>query len=194
MKILYCITGKIYVPGDLIDSSVKILHISDTPSMIYKDILKLLKMVQPDILIHTGDIADEVKLEGMPQQIARYKARAADFLRSVGRYVKERIIIVPGNHDDEKVIGSIRNIEVYKEGSIIEAYGKRIGLAHMFDRLPENCDYYMYGHDKTVVDYPGYLNGLDSISILKIEKNETVKLFYPKGTDDFRFRRIKIGI
>ncbi|KXG75729.1 metallophosphoesterase family protein [Thermotalea metallivorans] len=193
-KVLYYLTGGIYIPNEIKDSSVKILHISDTPSMIYNDLIGLVKIVKPHILIHTGDIVDDVKLELLPQHVQKYKARANYFLKALSHHVQDRMIIALGNHDHREVLHPIPHMEVYEEGKVLELYGMKIGLAHRCERLPETCDFYMYGHCKTCIGDESYLNGIHHINIIKVENREVIKLFYPSGTDDYRLRRSKMGI
>jgi hypothetical protein len=55
----------IHRPEDLLND-VKgpvLLHISDTPSEIYPFIFKIIDVLKPKYIIHTGDLADNVKLE-----------------------------------------------------------------------------------------------------------------------------------
>lgn len=193
-KALYHMTGKVYIPNEALDSSLKILHISDTPSMIYRSIIRVIKRIQPDILVHTGDVVDDIKLEMLPQHIKKYRARARDFFHDLTPHVKDRLIVVPGNHDSTKVLNVIKGVEVYEEGSILYAYDMRIGLSHKPENLPDSCNYYMYGHCKTNFNDSKYLNGIDSMSVLKVQEDKVIKLFYPTGTDDYRLRRSKTGI
>ncbi len=40
-----------------------LLHVSDIPSDYYRFIYRLIEKLEPAYLVHTGDLADEVKLE-----------------------------------------------------------------------------------------------------------------------------------
>ncbi|MFZ5969021.1 MAG: metallophosphoesterase [Bacillota bacterium] len=193
-EVVLHLTGGIYIPEEVRDSSIKIIHISDTPSMIYSDIYRLVKIINPDVLIHTGDLVDDVKLEMLPQQITKYKARANDFLKNVSNHTKDMVVVVPGNHDEPKVLTKQREIKIVEEGKVFEKYNMKLGLAHYFERLPKDCDYYLYGHSKVDHVEDNYLNGIDFINIIKVEEGKVFRLLYPSGTDNYRLRRNKLGI
>lgn len=185
--------GDIYVPKDAMGNYIKILHISDTPSSIYRSITRLVKKVNPDVLIHTGDIADDVKLEMVPKLIESYKARANRFLSDLSPFVRDKIIIVPGNHDDIDALDRRINVDVVQEGQTVNLYGVKIGLAHKSENLPSGCSLYMFGHKKTDIKDNRYINGIDNISIINIDNLSVIKLYYPYGTDNHRMRQRKIG-
>ncbi|MBB6217789.1 putative phosphodiesterase [Anaerosolibacter carboniphilus] len=193
-KVLLHLTGGIYVPNELKDKSVKVMHISDTPSMIYKDLIQLIKTVKPHVLIHTGDIADEVKLEMLPYHVQKYKARANHFLRAISPFVEDRIIVTLGNHDCMEALHPLPKLEVYEESTVLGVYGIRISISHYYEKLHENSEFYMYGHCRVNTKDPSYLDGIDSINIIKVENKEIIKLLYPAGTDNYRLRRSKMGI
>ncbi|SEF94485.1 Calcineurin-like phosphoesterase [Caloramator fervidus] len=185
---LYHIFGKIYVPK-ILNNSKALIHISDTPSYIYSSIIKMVKKIKPSIVIHTGDIADDVKLELNPYLVNIYKKEADNFLNALSKFA-DLIVIVPGNHDNISVLDLKSNVKVIREGDIFLYEGLKLGLAHKFENLPKNCDFYLYGHDKRIFDLT-YLNGIYYINIFY--KNNVIKLYYPIGTDSYRFKISKIG-
>ena len=193
-KVLLHLTGGIYVPEELKDMSVKIMHISDTPSMIYRDIIRLVKTVRPNVLIHTGDIADEVKLEMLPYHVQKYKARANHLLKAVSPYIKDRMIVTLGNHDCKEALHPLPKLEVYEGSHALDICGIMVSVSHYYDQLYEGSEYYMYGHCRVKTGDQSYLDGIDRINIIKVESKEVIKLLYPTGTDDYRFRRSKMGI
>lgn len=192
--ILCCLNGQIFVPQKLKVPSIRVLHISDTPSTTYKSLIKLVSSITPDVLIHTGDIADDVKLELNPERTQVYVKKACFFLQSLYPYVKENVVLVPGNHDRLDMLALNPKALVCGEGTPINIHGVSIGLAHRFQNLPHGCDFYMYGHDKTEPDTCRYLNGICRINIIDVTSMEVTRLPYPIGTDDQRLRRSKIGI
>lgn len=193
-SVLYHFTGQILIPECVENMSVKIVHLSDTPSQVYKSIIRFVSKVQPDILVHTGDIADDIKLEIMPSLIESYRYSANYLLGQLTQHVKQKIIIVPGNHDNIEVLDIRKNMFVYREGTIIDLHGISVGLAHKLDMLPSGCYYYLYGHDRSA-GYDGrYLNGIEYINLIDPANREVLKLRYPTGTDDYRLKRTKIGI
>lgn len=193
-RFLFNLAGEIYIPKCASLNRKKILHISDTPTVIYGSIIRLIKNTNPDILIHTGDVADDIKLQMAPQLINSYRVKVTRFLSSAAPYVKDRLIIVPGNHDDFEILKSINSIEVINEGSILNINGINFGLSHYYHNLPKQCDLYLYGHDKFITNQKEYLNGIDNINIIYIEDMNIIKLSYPSGTDAHRTRKRKMGI
>lgn len=189
----YHLFGGIYVSSECREPGRKIVHISDTPSMIYGGIISIIKKIMPDYIIHTGDIVDEVKLELMPQLLERYKIRANDFIRVLGQCAGEKLVIVPGNHDKVEELKLSEKIEICNEGEKISIGSITIGLSHDFKKLPEECDLYMFGHNKAKGNEE-YLNGIDYINIVNIDSKKVIRLLYPLGTDDYRLKKGKIGI
>lgn len=186
--------GEIYIPKAASENYKKILHISDTPTGIYGSLIKLVKKTNPDVLIHTGDIADDIKLEMVPELVGSYRVRVNRFISNISPYIKDKIIIVPGNHDNMDVLKDIDTIDIIPEGTALEIYGIKIGLAHMFENLPSDCSLYMFGHCRTYIEDESYINGIDGISIINTENKDITKLYYPSGTDSHRTRKRKIGI
>lgn len=193
LKMLYYINGKIFTPDELRGPSKRILHISDTPFPVFSSIIKFVSKLKPDIVVHTGDLVDDIKLEMCPKQAGKYKKLADSLLQSLSSCVGDRMIIVPGNHDKPDILSIPNNVSILHEGSILEINGLTFGLAHKFENLPEGCDYYLYGHDLSPGENEYYLNGIYKINIIDIDKLKILKLPYPAGTDNYRLKRIKIG-
>ena len=175
---------------------IKVLHISDTPANIYSFIFSAIDRLKPDYIIHTGDLVDNVKL-GSGASLTSYKKGLNDFLKRFGEIEWAEKYIVPGNHDDLKVIEEMaeEGICVYKEGTTIDIKGIKIGLAHYKEKLPDNAAINLYGHDKTVVKNSKnlYLNGLLDVNIIILPKKEVHKLSYPLQTDNGRqYKRLKL--
>ena len=76
----------------------KILHIGDTESLLYPYYIKLIEEVKPDIILHTGDMADEVKVGRIPGTECEYLTKIMVLLDAMQRS-GARMIIVPGNND-----------------------------------------------------------------------------------------------
>lgn len=191
---LYHIFGRIYIPKECRLPGRKIVHLSDTPSMVYGSIMEAIKKIMPDYIIHTGDITDELKLEVMPHLVERYKIRANDFLRLLSENAKEKLIIVPGNHDKLEILNLGSNVEIFNEGDKVFIGDIIIGLSHNFNKLPKDCSFYMFGHDKSGTRMDKYLNGISFINVINIDEKKVTRLLYPLGTDDYRLKRGKISI
>lgn len=188
---------RLYILDEIRETDqIKILHISDTPDNIYKFIFSVIDRLKPDYIIHTGDLADNIKLgSGAPLNL--YKKSVNDFMREFVRRDWVERYIVPGNHDDIETINRLakNKIFVYEEGDTIHIEGVKIGLAHYKENLPSNVEINLYGHDKTAIDNNDilYLNGLLDINIIVLPGKEVHKLSYPLKTDSGRqYKRLKL--
>lgn len=194
LQFIHYISGQIFIPEELRNPSKRILHLSDTPSHIFRTVVKFASILKPDIIIHTGDMVDDVKLELYPGQAGKYKKWADSLLYSLSPHVKDKIIIVPGNHDRTDLLVMPQNAFIMDEGTVLNIDGVSIGLAHKFENLPAGCDYFLYGHDMIREEDSKYLNGIYRINIIDMNNSTVVRLPYPAGTDDWRMKRTKIGI
>lgn len=164
-------------------SELKIMHISDTPESIYKHIYKMLNYSRPDIIIHTGDVVDNLKLEDTGEELLPiYKKRSAEFIKNLEKITNARIIYVPGNHDNYDIIAENKSrSEIMAEGSVLELDGVKIGLAHYPDNLPVDADINLFGHNKFEKNDSDnkYLNGILNINYLLLPSKEDYKVDYP---------------
>ncbi|MFP4020484.1 MAG: metallophosphoesterase [Halanaerobium sp.] len=171
-------------------SELKIMHISDTPETIYSHIYKMLSYSRPDVIIHTGDLVDNLKLENAGEELLPlYQKKSAEFISNLEKLTNARIIYIPGNHDDIKIIkGNKERSEILAEGSIIELGGVKIGLAHYPENLPLNADINLFGHNqKQNFDSQGkYFNGILNINYLLLPSKEDYKIKYPWTVDQGR--------
>ncbi|MGM0602237.1 MAG: metallophosphoesterase family protein [Bacillota bacterium] len=163
---------------------VKILHISDTPECIYPYIYKVVEKSSADVIIHTGDLVDNIKLEYEPERYkSKYQKRSADFINNLEKLTDARIIYVPGNHDINSILlDNIDRGEVYTEGSIIEVGGVKIGLAHYSEKLPQDAQINLFGHnyDRPFSENGIFLNGIFNINCILLPSCKTYKLDYPR--------------
>lgn len=169
---------------------LKIMHISDTPESIYSHIYKMLNYSQPDLIIHTGDLVDNLKLEDAGSEIIPlYQKKSAEFISNLEKLTSARIIYVPGNHDDISIIKDNTNrSEVVGEGTIIELDGVKIGLAHYPENLPQGADINLFGHNKQnkFESDNKYLNGILNINFLLLPSKTDYKVNYPWTVDQGR--------
>ncbi|ACB84210.1 metallophosphoesterase [Natranaerobius thermophilus] len=191
------------VQEELIDTSkIQILHISDTPSEIHGDIIRLAERIKPDHIIHTGDLVDELKIGEQEQQTYRYLRLLTDFVGKL-KELDTELWVVPGNHD---CINTITNLSYYQNGEIkiispgnsLTIAGSEFICAHYLEDLFLNDrqgDYYLYGHNYDLpqtgcftsdTKKPVILNGVEAINLMQFP-DETVNRFsYPRGTDHYR--------
>ncbi len=127
----------------------KVLHIGDTFFCDYPYYRKLISVLKPDVIIHTGDMADEVKVGRIPctrnEYIFKIK-KLLDILNNSGA----RLIIVPGNNDlPDKIKELSPKAEVYTRDSIVTIDGVECRIGHQVSLLTYDRDWAFYGHGLT---------------------------------------------
>ena len=124
----------------------RVLHIGDTESFAYPFYRKLFEAVRPDVIVHTGDIADEVKIGRNPELLYEYTVKSAELLRMM-KETGARIVIVIGNHDVADVVKRLAPYaEIYEEGSEVILSGVACRLGHQVKNMTFDRKYCMYGH------------------------------------------------
>lgn len=199
-ELLYNSIGKLYIPRELAEiKGKKLLHVSDTPVCFYPELKLLIDRLRPDYIIHTGDMADNIKLELYPASIYDYEKwikQLAVILEAPGA----EVILALGNHDDIGIAS-----KYFKGSRIFEgAKTMRIGelsfrVSHMSEGILEDpACYNLFGHDLTLetgcIDNKLYFNGISYINIIGVDSGEHMMLRYPSGTNDARLGRRKIGL
>ncbi len=177
-----------------------LLHLSDTPSTTFRFLRRLLHRTHPAVIVHTGDLVDDIKLELRPRErgpYARQLARLLPLLESSGAEVH----LTLGNHDHEETVRSLcsraqvhlREVTLVWGGGILRgAHWAEVALA-----APASC--YLFGHDLSrKSSAPGdpvrLLNGLQHIHLISPSGAEVLKLRWPWGTEDARLLRHRCGI
>jgi len=177
------LAGRFHVPSGLLYSrEEKILHISDTPTTLYPAIKYLLETLKPDVLVHTGDLADDIKLEIDPGYMDAYGRAVIPFLRMMEDSPAGEIYVVPGNHDSPEVIDrNTRRTRLVTEGDVLLVKGMSLGMAHTPARLPETAGFRLYGHNFSggTGNNAVYLNGLRNVNVILCPSGRVVKIFYP---------------
>ncbi|MEG6615062.1 metallophosphoesterase [Peptococcaceae bacterium 1198_IL3148] len=183
------VMGRLYVPPELCGTTEhKVLHLSDTPTSLYSAIGCLVNTLKPEVIIHTGDLADDIKLEHNAHRIDLYDQAVEPLIKMLENSSADKICIIPGNHDDVDVIsGHIAKTELLTEGQVVEINNYSFGLAHRLKRLPPRADYKLYGHNfkrpLKKMENEVYLNGIQSINVILLPSNEVVKIPYTWGTN-----------
>ncbi len=189
----YNILGKLPLPEEIKDTSEKkLLHISDTPSCFYPCLQRFLDSLKPDIIVHTGDLADDIKLEDCLGRLSHYNKVVGHFLDILENTPAEEIYIVPGNHDAVTVISHHSKRSVLKSnGSTLDIAGQKVGVSHEIEGLPEETKYNLFGHNFSSA-HPGermgriFLNGLKNVNVVLLPSWKIFNLSYPMGTNDAR--------
>ncbi|MGM0396336.1 MAG: metallophosphoesterase [Bacillota bacterium] len=192
------ILGRVIIDPKLTESAgSKLLHISDTPSSIYPEIKRIVKVLKPDYIIHTGDIADNLKLELYPSYLSRYRHEARKILEILNSSSAKRVIISLGNHDDpEFVKENAGRIEIIEEMKLISINDVKFAVSHYSEYLTDvDADFYLFGHDLSinsqVVGDKKYLNGISAIHLIDLHSLHVEEIGYPLVTDSERLKRRK---
>ncbi|RQD72585.1 MAG: hypothetical protein D5S00_00515 [Tindallia sp. MSAO_Bac2] len=180
-----------YIPEGLAKSEGPlIMHISDTPVQIYQFIYKLAARLKPAVIIHTGDLADNHKIENQTEQIAHYEIAAKRFINGITKAAPSAdLYIVAGNHD---LIDAIRDFSPQpdNEEQEIELYQRKFFLRHELDIEQDKKGYYCFGHkfepSHRETEGTVYLNGLLNINIIDAQNWKIYHLEYPYGTNEYR--------
>jgi len=124
----------------------RVLHIGDTHSHCYPYFKKLIEITHPDVIIHTGDLADDVKVGNYAAKFEEYKSKIRHILTAMDES-GARLIIVCGNNDLVTEIKSIvPRAEIYAENSVVEIDGTECRVGHYVDRMTFDKKWTFYGH------------------------------------------------
>lgn len=127
----------------------KILHIGDTLSKHYPYYRKLIETVKPDMILHTGDLVDEVKLGRFPERLYEYRTKVEKILKIMSES-NVPLIIVPGNNDAPEIIRKFApNAQLYERNSVVEIYGQNCRIGHEVRLMSFDCPWNFYGHGPT---------------------------------------------
>ena len=202
--VLARLAGRLPVPPEMAGLSSVLLHVSDTPSTFYPDLARLVEALRPRFILHTGDLADEVKLACCPCDRTLYGKRVKALLRILEESPALRVILVMGNHDCPETVRELAGrSEVFEGGVRLELEGVQIAAAHRAEDLWETvagdpADFGFYGHDTSVlptdVDGSQYLNGSVKIRILDLATRTVRSIDYPQAVHDVRQKKRKIGL
>ncbi len=181
-----------YVPEEVLDSShPRLLHVSDTPSNVYPFLFRLIQILKPEYLIHTGDFIDEIKLENRPGQISEYRPKLKKYLTQLESLPVGTIYLVPGNHDHvQTVVEYAHRSTVLQEKKRLEIQRSIFFVSHYYQEAEIDADFFLFGHSLTPKhkrrDSVVLLNGIPAIHIISLPSKQIFSLPYPSGTDSAR--------
>jgi predicted phosphodiesterase len=169
-----------------------VMHIGDTPESVYPFLESLIEEFRPEVIIHTGDLVDNVKLERRPDLKPAYEAG----LRKLARILKgsgARLYIVPGNEDDPELLRRFFGENLIEPGSVVEIGGKTFALGHCWrDVADKDADFKLYGHNFKVI--PKGLNAVLGVNFIFLPSGKFVRVDYPVGTDTYRGYKLRRGL
>ena len=183
-----------YLPEKM-DGLGKILHISDTPINMYGYLARTLRRINPSVVVHTGDLADDIKLALYPAEAGRY-GLAAGRLINILLAPHRRVVIALGNHDRADLLPSLPPECSAHEGAVeIKLFGANFRISHYAEKIMEKpVQYNLFGHDlssRSFVDGDGryFLNGIETMNLIDTGAAEIKTLAYPRGADSARMMR-----
>ena len=200
-KIIDVIAGKTHINNSwLTDDSPLMLHISDTPSQFYSELKRIIDIIKPQYIVHTGDLADDIKIELSPSLLTKYKHESKKLLKILDSSNAEDIYISLGNHDDYSFVNDNKGrIKIYTETGELNINRNKFIFSHYYNYLKDlDADVYLFGHNieynNSITDLGIYLNGIISINIINLDTLEVKCIKYPFGTDSARMKQNRIRI
>lgn len=131
----------------------KLLHIGDTHSSSYSYYRKLLPMLKPDVIVHTGDTADEDKV-GCDKSVVESYLKKATILAEILREANCPVYWIPGNNDLPDEIAKIApDFTIVQPDTVLEIEGQTFCVAHSRDQITKKADFYLYGHVQVASEY-----------------------------------------
>lgn len=188
IKYLISAFGPVYAPKEIAgERGTKILHFGDVPTPCYPYFKRLIKKIRPDIIIHTGDMADELKVSRIPSDIPKY-LKSLDKIITILKNSNAALYLVPGNNDLTGEIKEQAPFARYTEpDSVIEIEGVKLCLCHRVMDITGDAVYYFYGHGPTGDDHSrrdnvpakrAYFNTFFSPTVLVLPSH---KIYYLKN-------------
>jgi len=200
-QLIYYMIGR--VPADLNEHELRgktLLHISDTPSSFFGELKRLISILKPNYIVHTGDLVDNIKLELYPGSLWRYERDVRQLVKLMEQSGAEGIYLALGNHDDISALQALcTRCHIIPNSEILNIEGKEIAVSHYPAEIHKHpAPYNLFGHDLAIksgeTDGKIYLNGITSINLIELETMNYRCYPYPAGTDDNRVGRGKIGL
>ena len=136
-----------------IAKGTKLLHIGDAHSSSYTYYKQLISAIKPDIIVYTGDTADEVKVGGYPELKDEYIEKVQSFIGALER-PDCKSYWVPGNNDlPDEIVKIAPFLEITEPGTVIEVGGVKVSLSHSDPQIVNDADIYLYGHSREAEDF-----------------------------------------
>ncbi len=131
-------------------SGIKVLHIGDTSTVTYPYYKKMISEVKPDIIIHTGDVADEIKAGRMIGTREEYSDSVEKFAEILQNSGAKTIYVVPGNNDLVDVLSEkMPFAQIIKPNTQMDICGMLCTLAHAHYEVETKSQWHIYGHGLT---------------------------------------------
>lgn len=173
----------------------RVLHISDTPRTIFGMIADLVDFLEPSVIIHTGDLVDDVKLEIYPRETHPYVLACKKLFRALAG-PDRTVYIAIGNHDNADVLPPLpEGFVVCKETTTFDHKNKTFTISHYppADDEADGSTFRLFGHDMSVLTgnrgETCLLNGLEAMWLIDPDDETATRIDYPKSTNAARMLR-----
>ena len=123
-----------------------ILHISDTVTASYPYVKRLIDLVKPTLILHTGDMADELKAGRIAQHVHPYEQKVVQLLKILKESGAE-VWIVPGNNDLPYSLRDHCPFPILAPGTYREYHGISMRLSHHPIVQEKKARFAIYGHN-----------------------------------------------
>jgi predicted phosphodiesterase len=191
-----------YIPEELLRDlkGPILLHISDTPVDIYNYILRIINILKPQFIIHTGDMADDIKLGIYKNRIEHYHKGVKKLIECLEKNEYSKIYYVLGNHDDYETVSQLIKRGIILEEGFLTIDDCSFTVGHYYkEEYSYKADFNLYGHSFEPGHYKKNetigLNGLLNINIIDLSTKSVYHLDYPIGTNRLRCMELKgIGL
>lgn len=200
-KTLSYLVGRIHIPKeDTEKHGPRLLHVSDTPSMFFSELARVIRLLQPDYIIHTGDLVDDIKLQIHPGAIRHYERQVLGLLKTLNNATAKEVYLALGNHDSAEYIAHKKDrLIVTDDQLLIEIEGVKIAFSHYASRILNlSADLYLFGHDLTTKSKHEedriLLNGISALHVIDLHSMNIQYYEYPWGIDDSRLNKRRTGL
>jgi len=187
---MYLFINKPYIPPEIkTEEGPLLLHISDTPEESYKYVMKVIENINPQYIVHTGDIVDNIKLETNKSYLYLYEKGLEKFINSIEKH-NITTYYVMGNHDDIDSVIKFSNKGIILERGVIEIEGRSFYVSHEYEKSNIKTNYCLFGHSPEIVHYKEkeqtILNGLLHMNVIALSTGTIYQIEYPLGTNYYR--------
>ena len=132
------------------EKGTKLLHISDTQSYTYPYVKKMIEVIKPDIIIHTGDFVDEVKAGRMINTRDEYEEGVKEICNILTNSGAKEIYAVCGNNDICEIVNKyLPGANVSMPGNKVNICGIDCLLVHGPSQVEGEFEWAFYGHGLT---------------------------------------------
>lgn len=185
--------GLWHIPGPR-SGHGRVLHISDTPRTIFGMIADIVEFLEPSVIIHTGDLADDIKLEIYPRETHQYSLACEKLFRALAG-PDRAVYIAIGNHDNADVFPPLpEGFVVCREKTTFDYMKKTFTISHYPPADDEDeATFRLFGHDMSVLTgnrgETCLLNGNEAMWLIDPDDETATRIDYPKRTNAARMLR-----